>query len=274
MLRSTVLGIRPQTRSLSNRWKQQRDADVFANKAVKEGMRSRAAYKLEEINKRFGGFLRQGASVVDLGAAPGGFAMVASKRINLNTATDHWNLPERMKEGQVPKNVERSLGGSQVRRKFGQLICVDVQDMDPIPGAIFVRGDMSVESTHDKIFYALHGREADVVLCDMAPWTTGQKEHDHVQIMQLADEALHVAQKIMRNGGTFCCKVFSGADEVEFRKDLESTFVKVKAFKPAASRKHSKEVYYVAQGFVPAHMNAEDTHNRVELYSHLRFPGD
>lgn len=155
-----------------------------------------------------------------------------------------------------------------------QLICVDIQDMDPIPGAIYVRGDMNMDGTHRKILYALHGKEADVVLCDMAPWTSGQKEQDHLKIMQLADEALHVAHKILRNGGTFCCKIFSGAEEIDFRKDLESSFVKVKAFKPKACRKMSKEIYYVAQGFVPAHMSNEDLGAKEEVDGHIKATGD
>lgn len=138
-----------------------------------------------------------------------------------------------------------------------QLICVDKQDMDPVPGAVFVRGDMNTDTTYQKILYALNGKEADVVISDMAPSTTGQKEQDHFQIMQLAEEALHVADKVLRNGGTFCCKIFSGGDEVDFRKDLESSFLKVKGFKPAASRKGSKEIYYIAKGFVPAHLTTE-----------------
>lgn len=155
-----------------------------------------------------------------------------------------------------------------------QLICVDLLDMDPIRGAIFVQGDMNLESTHRKILYGLRGKEADAVLCDMAPRTTGQKEQDHLQIMQLADEALLVAHKILRNGGTFCCKIFAGAEERDFRNDLEASFVKVKAFKPAASRKFSKEIYYIAQGYVPSHMRIEDLGMKEELYEHIKASGD
>lgn len=127
--------------------------------------------------------------------------------------------------------------------------------MEPISGAMFVQGDVRHEDTFEKILQGLTGREADVVVSDMAPSTTGEKERDHILIMQLADEALAVAHRLLRNGGTFCCKIFSGAEEADFRKDLESSFVKVKAVKPAASRKISKEIYYVAKGYVPAHMD-------------------
>lgn len=127
--------------------------------------------------------------------------------------------------------------------------------MEPISGAMFVHGDINDDLTYQKIVLGLGGTEADVVLSDMAPSTTGEKERDHVLMMQLADEALSLAHRVLRNGGVFCCKIFAGADEAEFRKDLESCFVKVKAVKPAASRKISRERYYLAQGYVPAHMD-------------------
>lgn len=125
--------------------------------------------------------------------------------------------------------------------------------MDRIPGATFVRGDMNDEKTRQEIMFSLNGVEADVVLSDMAPDTTSDKGLNHVRIMGLAEEALETALTLLRNGGTFCCKVFSGAEEQEFRDRLRAKFAHVKAFKPAASRKESVEVYYVATGFVPEH---------------------
>lgn len=138
--------------------------------------------------------------------------------------------------------------------------------MEPIPGAMYVRGDMNIEQTYQKVVFGLAGKEADVVISDMAPPTTGEKETDHIRIIQLADEALAFAHQVLRNGGTFCCKIFSGAEEIDFRKDLESSFVKVKAVKPAASRKISKEIYYVAQGYVPAHMDHRSSENNDALF--------
>lgn len=130
--------------------------------------------------------------------------------------------------------------------------------MEEIPGAVFIQGDMKDDVTHRKIMLGLEEREADVVLSDMSPSTTGEKERDHLLIMELAEEAFTVAQKVLRNGGTFCCKVFQGAEEHEFRDALEDSFVKVKTIKPAASRKASREVYYVAQGFVPEHLDPDN----------------
>lgn len=131
--------------------------------------------------------------------------------------------------------------------------------MEPIPGAVFIQGDMRSQSTHNYLLHALSQREADVVLSDMAPDTTGEKETNHVRIMDLADEALRLARSILRNGGTFCCKIFSGADEKRFREELRQCFVKVRAFRPAATRKMSPEIYYIAQGFVPKHMEEDPT---------------
>lgn len=126
--------------------------------------------------------------------------------------------------------------------------------MDVIPGAIFIQGDMQEDYTHRLLRYALASHEADVVLSDMAPKTTGEKETNHVRIMELADISFYLSRGILRNGGTFVCKIFSGADEIDFRKSLSKWFTKVKPFRPSATRRTSPEVYYVAQGFVPEHL--------------------
>lgn len=126
--------------------------------------------------------------------------------------------------------------------------------MDAIPGAIFVQGDMHDDYTHRQLRYALASHEADVVLSDMAPNTTGEKETNHVRIMELADISFSMSRKILRNGGTFVCKIFSGADEIPFRKRLNKWFTKVKPFRPSATRRTSPEIYYIAQGFVPEHL--------------------
>lgn len=127
--------------------------------------------------------------------------------------------------------------------------------MEPIMGATFVQGDMKDAITQQQILSSLNGEEADIVLSDMAPFTTGDKQTNHIRVMQLAEEALEVTRKILRNGGTFCCKIFRGSDEIEFRKELENRFLKVKALKPSASKKESTEIYYIAQGYVPDDMN-------------------
>ena len=137
-------------------------------------------------------------------------------------------------------------------------------------GATFVQGDMKDIITHQRILSSLNGEEADVVLSDMSPFTTGDKETNHIRAMQLAEEALDVTRRILRNGGTFCCKIFRGADEIEFRKELGNQFLKVKALKPAASKKESTEIYYIAQGYVPDDMNMMKTSESI----HCLLPED
>lgn len=141
--------------------------------------------------------------------------------------------------------------------------------MEPVPGAIFIRGDLREGQTHEKILWALAPYEADVVLSDMAPDTTGEKETNHVRIMELADEAFRIARNVLRNGGTFVCKIFSGADERDFHHSLRQCFAKVRAIRPAPSRKVSPEIYYVAQGFVPQHMQAGEMAEQNSLYRQL-----
>lgn len=141
--------------------------------------------------------------------------------------------------------------------------------MVPVAGATFVRGDINQLDTRERILFGLEGREADVVLSDMAPATVADKGTNHVRIMQLADEALRLAMGVLRNGGTFCCKIFSGSEEIEFRSQLQSSFVKVKAFKPQASKKGSTEVYYVASGYVPDHLRASKSDSQVDLMAGL-----
>lgn len=126
--------------------------------------------------------------------------------------------------------------------------------MDVVPGAVFIQGDIRDDFTHRKLQFALASSEADVVLSDMSPNTTGEKETNHVRIMELADEAFRVSRRILRNGGTFVCKIFSGADETAFRAGLGECFTRVKAYRPAATHRASPETYYVAQGFVPEHL--------------------
>jgi 23S rRNA (uridine2552-2'-O)-methyltransferase len=245
-------------RTMSHLWKAQRDSDKYADMAIAEGLRSRAAYKLSEIDNRFDRFLRQGACVVDLGAAPGGFSVVAARRIHLDAAIDRWDKPQRTLDGsnvqhdsQAGGNVRRAISGHQRRRKYGKLVCVDIQDMDPIRGAQFVKGDFMDSNTQSVVQRALGGDEADVVLSDMSPSTTGERELNHDRIVDLAEEAAAAAKRFLRNGGIFVCKLFNGASEREFRDSLRADFLHVKAVKPAASRRSSPEIFYVATGFVP-----------------------
>lgn len=126
--------------------------------------------------------------------------------------------------------------------------------MEAIGGAVFVRGDMREEKTQRAVDRALQGQEADVVLSDMAPDTTGEGETNHVRSIALAELAAGTAERLLRNGGVLVVKVFSGSEEMEFRERLCESYTKVRAFRPAATRSASREVYYVAQGFVPEHL--------------------
>lgn len=194
--------------------------------------------------------------------------MIASKLIKVDDAINQWDMLTRLNKNRPALEIERTLGGTQINRKYGRLICVDRDEMEPIPGAVFIQGDMRDEATYDGIKRILASNEVDVVLSDMAPDTTGERETNHIRIMELAEEALEVCQRVMRNGGTFVCKVFSGAEEADFRDGLKKQFTKVRAFRPAASRKVSPEMYYVAQGFVPHHLRVRDVSSqpRTHLY--------
>lgn len=138
-----------------------------------------------------------------------------------------------------------------------QLVCVDVSDMDAIMGARFVRGDVRDEVTIQRIIQALSGREADVLLSDMAPNTGTDPGVAHIRSIELARAALGVAHSMLRSGGTFVVKVFSGPDEPQFRVDLDDSFADVRAFKPKACKKHSVEHYLVARRFVPLHLRPD-----------------
>lgn len=122
--------------------------------------------------------------------------------------------------------------------------------MEEVLGASFVQGDIQDMRTQQRVHKVL-GEEADVVLSDMCPPTTSDPGLNHIRTMQLANAAFNFARKLLRNGGTFCCKVFSGAEEVDFKKQLRKSFLHVKAFKPKASKSASVETYYIATGFVP-----------------------
>lgn len=137
-----------------------------------------------------------------------------------------------------------------------QLICVDLQEMDEVSGATFVRGDIRDDETHKQIVWALHRSEADVVLSDISPSTISDAETNHIRSIQLAESAFKMASELLCNGGIFVVKVFSGSDEMDFRSEVERRFVKVRTMKPAACRRGSREVYVVGLGFVPEHLSS------------------
>jgi 23S rRNA (uridine2552-2'-O)-methyltransferase len=204
-------------RSASSRvWLERQLNDPYVARAKREGFRSRAAYKLIEIDDRHG-LLRLGASVVDLGSAPGGWSQVAAKRV----------------------------GRAESR---GRVVAVDVLDMQPVPGVEFARLDFLDASAPDTIKALLAG-PADVVLSDMAANATGHRPTDHLKIMALAEAAAEIARDTLKPGGAFLCKVLQGGTESSLLAQLKRDFSGVKHVKPQASRADSAELYLLARGF-------------------------
>jgi 23S rRNA (uridine2552-2'-O)-methyltransferase len=177
------------------------------------GYRSRSAFKLIGIDERFK-LLKPGLSVLDLGAAPGGWSQVCAERIG-------------------PK---------------GRIVAVDLLEMDPIQGAEILQLDFMAPDAEARILSVL-GQEADLVLSDMAANTTGHKQTDHWRIMALVDAAYEFAARLLTPGGTYVCKVLRGGTERELLARLKRDFKEVKHAKPPASRPDSAEMYVVAKGF-------------------------
>lgn len=182
--------------------------DYYYRKAKEEGYRSRAAYKLKHINKRFG-IIKKGDTVVDLGAAPGGWLQVA-----------------------------KQLSG-------GKVVGVDIHSIKKINGVVTIKGDIRLSSTVEKIKEEID--KADVVICDAAPDLSGNWSYDHARSMDIAISALECAVKLLRPKGVFVVKVFQGDMYVDFIKMVRKYFAKVKAFSPEASRKHSAEMYVIGK---------------------------
>jgi 23S rRNA (uridine2552-2'-O)-methyltransferase len=195
--------------------------DPYVAEAKRLGYRSRAAFKLIELDDRFH-LLKRGARVVDLGAAPGGWTQVAAKRIGAEEGPG--------KEGK------------------GKLVAADILAMEAVPGATVLELDFSLAEAPATIKAALGG-EADLVLSDMAAPTTGHAATDHVRIVALAELAYDFARDVLAPGGAFVAKVFQGGTESELLTLLKRDFATVRHAKPPASRAESAEVYVVAQGF-------------------------
>ncbi len=210
----------------SVRWLQRQLNDPYVEKAHKEGYRSRAAYKLIELDDRFK-FLRPGLAVLDLGAAPGGWTQVIVQRT-------HSDRP-----------------GSK-----SHVVAIDLSAVDPIPGAEVFQLDFMADDAPQIIRERL-GRAADVVLSDMAPYTIGHANTDHIRIMMLAEAAYEFAIEVLAPGGVFVAKVFQGGTEGQLLARMKLAFKTVRHAKPPASRTESSEMYVIATGFrgvvEPAH---------------------
>jgi 23S rRNA (uridine2552-2'-O)-methyltransferase len=197
----------------STRWLERQLNDPYVAEAKKQGYRSRAAFKLLQLDDKFH-FLKEGARVVDLGAAPGGWCQVAVDRVG-----------------------ER-----------GKVVGIDLLPMDPIPGADLTQMDFMRDEAPDELKRRLDGL-ADVVLSDMAASSTGHSQTDHLKIMALAETAYDFAKDVLAKGGVFICKVLQGGATGELLKLLKRDFAEVKHVKPPASRSDSAEIYVVALGF-------------------------
>ncbi len=200
----------------STRWLERQLNDPWVAEAKRQGLRSRAAFKLIQLDEKVG-LLRRGARVVDLGCAPGGWTQVAVDRVG----------PE------------------------GRVVGIDYLGMDPVPGATVLQLDFLDPSAPGRLREALGG-QADLVLSDMAAPTTGHPPTDHLRIVALAEAALDFALEVLAPGGAFVAKLFQGGAERGLLEPMKRRFEKVRHVKPPASRPDSAETYVVATGFRPA----------------------
>lgn len=201
----------------SQRWLMRQLNDPLVRKAREKGYRSRAAFKLIEIDEKFKIF-KKGNTVIDLGAAPGGWSQIAQEKCGDN-------------------------------KVFG----IDLLEIAPLPGVHFIQADFldpeSPKTISDLLKTHAGQEKADIVISDMAANTTGDKKHDHLCIITLLEEALHFTTQILKPNGTFIGKLFQGGSSDDLLKLLRQNFKTVKYFKPDSSRKDSSEIYLVALGF-------------------------
>jgi 23S rRNA (uridine2552-2'-O)-methyltransferase len=208
----------------SQRWLERQLNDPYVAAARREGYRSRAAYKLLEIDDKYR-LLKPGQRVVDLGAAPGGWSQVAAVR------------------------VRSSEGEADAERRRGKVVAIDILPMATLAGVTVLHLDFLAEEAPARLRAELEGGRADVVLSDMAAETTGHTKTDHLRIMGLAEAAAEFAMEVLEPGGSFVCKVFQGGTERALLDMLKRAFAAVRHVKPPASRADSAELYVVATGF-------------------------
>lgn len=198
----------------SSRWLKEHFADPYVKQAQKEGFRSRAVYKLQELNER-DKFLKPGMSVVDLGAAPGGWSQYAAKIL-----------------------------GAQ-----GRLVAMDILPMEPIAGVKFLQGDFREQEILDQLLLLIGGEKVDLILSDMAPNMSGTDIIDMPRVLYLAELALEFSRQVLRPQGDLVMKLFQGSGMEEYVKDMRKSFTKIIHRKPKASRQRSPEIYVLARGY-------------------------
>jgi 23S rRNA (uridine2552-2'-O)-methyltransferase len=204
-------------RKLSSKlWLERQLNDPYVAKAKREGLRSRAAFKLAEIDDKYR-FLKPGITVVDLGAAPGGWSQIAAKRVSAANGK-------------------------------GRVIAIDLLEMPELAGVSFAQFDFLGEDAPAKLRGMIGGR-ADVVLSDMAPNTTGHRKTDQLRILGLVEGAASFAAEVLNPGGTFVAKAFQSGADAALMAELKRDFASVKHVKPASSRQDSSERYVLAMGF-------------------------
>lgn len=198
----------------SKRWLTEHFNDRFVQQAQKQGWRSRAVFKLEAIQER-DKLIKPGMTVVDLGAAPGGWSQLATQFVG----------------------------------QSGQVIACDILPMDPLAGVDFLQGDFREEAVLEALLNRIGGCNVDVVLSDMAPNMSGNNSVDQIRSMYLCELALDMCSQVLKPGGAFAIKVFQGEGFDDFFKDVKSRFNVIKTRKPESSRARSREVYLVATGY-------------------------
>ncbi len=198
----------------SQRWLSEHFSDEYVKLAQQRGYRSRAVFKLEEIDSR-DRLIRPGMSVVDLGAAPGGWSQYVAGKVG----------------------------------KHGRIIALDILPVEAIPGVEIIQGDFQDEQILNQVLQALEGKPVDLVLSDMAPNMSGTRVVDQTRAIYLAELALDMARLILKPGGAFVAKLFMGAGFEEYQKNARNSFSGLANRKPKASRDRSREVYLVGKGF-------------------------
>ena len=201
-------------RRSSGSWRERQEKDPYVQRARKEGWRSRAVFKLEEIDRKER-FLKPGMVCVDLGSAPGSWSQY----------------------------VAETLHGK------ARIVAVDLLPMDALPNVEFIQGDFLDEAVFEQLLEAVGSGGADLVMSDMAPNISGTRAVDQPRSMYLVELALDMARRVLRPGGSFVCKVFQGEGFDAFVRDARNSFERVRVIKPKASRAGSREVYLVARNF-------------------------
>jgi 23S rRNA (uridine2552-2'-O)-methyltransferase len=201
-------------RRSSGSWRERQERDPYVQQARRDGWRSRAVFKLEQISEKER-FLKPGMVCVDLGSAPGSWSQYVTK----------------MLKGRA------------------RVVAVDILPMDSLPDVEFVLGDFREDDVFEQLLQAVGEEGADLVMSDIAPNITGTKVVDQPRSMYLVELALDMARRVLKPGGNFVCKVFQGAGFDEFLRDVRNSFKRVKVMKPKASRPGSREVYLVARNF-------------------------